>query len=136
MKRILLILPLLFQIGCEDEKDEEVHPLIGTWECVKNVDGYMETLTLSFLKNGTFNYSSTDICRIDSVGGGGCPGTYTLLETNITFLFNNWPECDEEGGSFSFSIDNNQLTFSTTSGYLCGEDWDWSWYLEGTWNKL
>ena len=129
----LIITVLMLIVGFWGCEDEEVHPIVGTWENQQLVDNYMETLTLSFLNNGTITTTSTEDTSYS--------GTYTLLGNEVTFVLEYaWQdECEEPvGGSFSFSIDNNQLTFSTTSenpeGWICGRQWDW--YFEGTWNKI
>ena len=72
MKRLLLIvLPLLFMVGCEDEKaeteQEQVDPLVGVWEMVSASLTVFSNPTQTLTYNADADNSETMILGEDGV---------------------------------------------------------------------
>ena len=93
MKRLLIILPLLFWISCdEDAEDNLTAELVGTWYLT---DGelYMEMTT------------NSDQTMIDSFGPGiGAIAVEGAVNTSLTYMF-----LDEDYGEVSIMVANQSL---------------------------
>ena len=121
MKRLLIILPLLFWIACDEEKDEDGFSLQGTWVDLQSQMSGTNILVLLFDTNsGSFSYayvspsSSADGCycyenmiyqqadgdnyRVDyGEGDGGAPLIIEVLESgniSVTFELYEWVEIE------------------------------------------
>ena len=70
MKRLLLIvLPLLLIVGCEDEKaeTEQVYPLVGVWEMVSVTATVFSQPSQTLTYNADADYNETMILGDDGV---------------------------------------------------------------------
>ena len=116
MKRLLLIvLPLLLMVGCEDEKatEEEVNPLVGVWDMTsasilvqsnpsttititKDANNF-ETMILG--EDGTYSYSG----KINGEDDSGS-GSWSSTANKLTIIE------DGETTIIDFSISGSTLT--------------------------
>ena len=121
MKRLLLIvLPLLLMVGCEDEKatEEEVNPLVGVWDMTsasilvqsnpsttititKDANNF-ETMILG--EDGTYSYSG----KWDGESDSGS-GSWSSTANKLTIM-----EDGEETVIVDFSISGSTLTATLT----------------------
>ena len=93
MKRLLIILPLLFWIACdEDAEDNLTAELVGTWYLTGG-ELYMEMTT------------NSDQTMIDSFGPGiGSIAVEGAVNTSLTYMF-----LDEDYGEVSIMVANQSL---------------------------
>jgi len=143
MKRLLIILPLLFWIACDDQKDEDEFSLQGTWVDLESQMSRKNSEVLLFDTNsGSFSYayvspsSSADGCycyenmiyqqvdgdnyRVDYDDlDGGEPLIIEVLESgniSVTFELYEWVEIE-----FLKQSDNLQSSLypACEEGSLC-----------------
>ena len=114
MKRLLIILPLLFWIACDEEKDEDGFSLQGTWVDLQSQMSGTNILVLLFDTNsGSFStayahYADDCYCYWNLIyqqvdgddywlgeGDGGIPLIIEVLESgniSVTFEYYEWVE--------------------------------------------
>ena len=101
MKKILLMLPLLFWLGCEDDATDDTNPLVGVWEMTTvsiliETEPFPQTITY----NSDANNNETMILAED--------GTYSSSGVSNGLPYNdNWTLFS---GSGSWSSTSNKLT--------------------------
>ena len=146
MKRLLLIvLPLLLMVGCEDDKaaEEAVNPLVGVWEMtsastlVQSNPSTTITITADANNNetmilgedGTYSYSGKWDGESDS-GSGSWSSTANKL--TILSLPPPFPIDGEDTAIVDFSISGSTLTTSLTEAET---DTDWGTVITIIYNK-
>ena len=116
MKRLLIILPLLFWIACDEEKDEDGFSLQGTWvDLQSQMSGTNTKLLLFHTNSGSFSsahgwYNNDCYCYLNMIyqqvdgdnywldyveGDGGIPLIIEVLESgniSVTFEYYEWVE--------------------------------------------
>ena len=101
MKRLLLIvLPLLLMVGCEDKKDDadDSNPIIGDWTVLSDDDcgGWFKVgSTILFNINGTFTYTES---------GESWVYDWSLAENTLTMELGN------EIGAVTWSLEIGENT--------------------------
>ena len=138
MKKLLLIvLPLLLIVGCEDEKaeTEQVDPLVGVWDMTsasilvqsnpsttititKDADNF-ETMILG--EDGTYSYSGKMNGEADSGSG-----SWSSTANKLTIIE------DGETTIIDFSISGSTLTTSVTNAET---DTNWGSVITIIYNK-
>ena len=138
MKRLLLIvLPLLLMVGCEDKKatEEEVNPLVGVWDMTsasilvqsnpsttititKDANNF-ETMILG--EDGTYSYSG----KINGEDDSGS-GSWSSTANKLTIIE------DGETTIVDFSISGSTLTTTVTNAET---DTNWGSVITIIYNK-
>lgn len=90
---VLLLLGVVFFIGCEEEEAEEVHPLVGTWD-------------MSNMEQSSTYYADTDDYTLYGINRGDALGAGAMT----------WTEFSALGVSATIDL-KDDFTF-TLSGYL------------------
>jgi len=123
MKRLLIILPLLFWIACDNQKDEDGFSLQGTWV---DLESQMSRVSPSSSADGCYCYENMiyqqvdgDNYRVDyGDGDGGDPLIIEVLESgniSVTFELYEWVEIE-----FLKQSDNLQSSlYPACEGSLC-----------------
>ena len=138
MKRLLLIvLPLLLMVGCEDKKatEEEVNPLVGVWDMTsasilvqsnpsttititKDANNF-ETMILG--EDGTYSYSG----KINGEDDSGS-GSWSSTANKLTIIE------DGETTIIDFSISGSTLTTTVSEAET---DTNWGTVITIIYNK-
>ena len=151
MKKILLMLPLLFWLGCEEE--EEVSAFVGTWDLTflgeyenSNCTGSLDSLVWAFAQafefevsisideDETFEMSTSSIESDTTETGTWSESSDGTLITEGGSLSDGEGVLSADGNSFSITImedahckDSNFEETSHTDSTLCqdaGNDWN------------
>ena len=116
MKRLLLIiLPLLLMVGCEDKKDDagDSNPIIGDWTILSQTNDcelFFEVgNTILFSSDGTFTLERTD----NSYGTN-----WSLTENTLTMEF----ECGDCPLSMTWSLEIGENTTKLKNTMIVNED--------------
>ena len=127
MKKILLMLPLLFWLGCEDDATDDTNPLVGVWEMtsasfliqsnpsqtitVTADNNNSETMILA--EDGT--YSSSGILDGDSFSNSG---SWSSTSNKLTIIEDGETLGIEIELIFDFSISGSTLTLIGSDTYI------------------
>jgi hypothetical protein len=125
MKRLLLMLPLLFWFGCEhDHATDDTNPLVGVWE-MTTASFLIESEpseTITYNSNADNNetmilaedgiYSSSGVADGDSFSGSGI---WSSTSNKLTIVE------DGETLIFDFSISGSTLTLIGSGTYIASD---------------
>ena len=93
MKKILLMLPLLFWLGCEDDATDDTNPLVGVWEMTT------ASILIEFTPSQTITYNS-DANNNETM----------ILAEDGTYSSSGYSDGESFSGSGSWSSTSNKLT--------------------------
>ena len=128
MKKILLILPLLFWLGCEDDATDDTNPLVGVWEMTTvsiliETEPFPQTITYNsdannnetmiLAEDGT--YSSSGILDGDSFSNSG---SWSSTSNKLTIIEDGETLGIEIELIFDFSISGSTLTLIGSDTYI------------------
>lgn len=119
MKKLLILLPILviasYTAGCifsDDDKPSSggSNAIIGTWEDWVTVFGDRQRDTITFNKDGTFNFGTDYYDANGYVETDKIYGTYTISGSIVTLTYREMGK--EWVDTYTFSISGNTLTLT------------------------
>ena len=128
MKKILLMLPLLFWLGCEDDATDDTNPLVGVWEMTTvsiliETEPFPQTITYNsdannnetmiLAEDGT--YSSSGYSDGESFSGSG---SWSSTSNKLTIIEDGETLGIEIELIFDFSISGSTLTLIGSDTYI------------------
>ena len=128
MKKILLMLPLLFWLGCEDDATDDTNPLVGVWEMTTvsmliETEPFPQTITYNsdannnetmiLAEDGT--YSSSGDSDGESFSGSG---SWSSTSNKLTIIEDGETLGIEIELIFDFSISGSTLTLIGSDTYI------------------
>ena len=148
MKKILLMLPLLFWLGCEDDATDDTNPLVGVWEMTTvsiliETEPFPQTITYNSDANNNETMILAEDGTYSSSGvSNGYPfsdsGSWSSTSDQLTIVESDYSYIDGGDGVpliYNFSISGSTLTLIRSDTYTDAMDDEYNRVITAIYTK-